>query len=354
MKRVATVLVFWSALILPVAVSPASAVEDPTPPVVPLLPVGRSVELRNETGGLSMFTSIPSGSAFATYGEGPERTCSYPGFADPDGAGPAPASDGPHLSKAFAFYETTGSVVTSVLASDWEALRSFSGSADIAEAVARFGPVSGLMRRFNVYCVQGSGAWFALNTILVGPTDPILDPHKRLTNLYNDLQLEALSVYRNPAVAHWGGLVVRSPAWLAVDAAGWQVQKSNPQYYRGWELVLIAYPKTLTFNVNFVPDPERPTPAWSGTVPCVAAGENPKVSGVVPAVPVNLADFAEPGAGTCMWTPPGPGKVTVTATVTFGVTFWVSGAGEPQPDYVWKSPATEFKVGELVVVNING
>ena len=49
----------------------------------------------------------------------------------------------------------------------------------------------------------------------------------------------------------------------------------------------------------------------------------------------------------------GPGEVTITARQTFAVTFWASGAVEPQPDYVWTSEPVTFQVGELVAVNVN-
>jgi hypothetical protein len=157
-------------------------------------------------------------------------------------------------------------------------------------------------------------------------------------------------------VNRWGGLVVRSPAWLAIDPAGWATQRSNVVHWRGWELVLIAQPKALAFDVDFVPDPARPSTPFTGVVPCVAPGDRPQPwVGAFPGPPVDLASFAEPGVGgPCMWTPPGPGWVTITARVTFTVTFWVSGATEAQPDYVWASAPEQFRVGELRVVNTNG
>ncbi len=45
--------------------------------------------------------------------------------------------------------------------------------------------------------------------------------------------------------------------------------------------------------------------------------------------------------------------MTITARQTFAVSFWASGAVEPQPDYVWESPPVSFRVGELVAVNVN-
>ena len=64
-------------------------------------------------------------------------------------------------------------------------------------------------------------------------------------------------------------MVVRNPAWLAIDGAAWRTQRSNVVRWRGWELSLIARPTGLEFLIDFVPDPERPTEAFSGVVPCV-------------------------------------------------------------------------------------
>ncbi|MBI5089445.1 MAG: hypothetical protein HZB15_11475 [Actinobacteria bacterium] len=52
-----------------------------------------------------------------------------------------------------------------------------------------------------------------------------------------------------------------------------------------------------------------------------------------------------------MWTPPGPGTVTITARITYAVTFWAEGYSEPDADYVWTSERTTFTTGELSAVN---
>ena len=52
-----------------------------------------------------------------------------------------------------------------------------------------------------------------------------------------------------------------------------------------------------------------------------------------------------------MWTPPGPGNVTITARITYSVTFWANGYTEPTADYVWTSAPTTFVTGELIAVN---
>ena len=52
-----------------------------------------------------------------------------------------------------------------------------------------------------------------------------------------------------------------------------------------------------------------------------------------------------------MWTPPGPGSVTVQARITYRVTFWANGFTEALPDYVWTSAEATFPTGELSAVN---
>ncbi len=65
-----------------------------------------------------------------------------------------------------------------------------------------------------------------------------------------------------------------------------------------------------------------------------------------------LPDQAEPGPnGPCQWTPPGPGTVTITANITFTITFAVNEHTETEPDYVWHSLPTSFPSGELHAVN---
>jgi hypothetical protein len=54
-----------------------------------------------------------------------------------------------------------------------------------------------------------------------------------------------------------------------------------------------------------------------------------------------------------MWTPPGPGTVTIQATITYHVTLWVNGYTEPQPDYTHTGPTTTYTTGELNAVNTN-
>ena len=52
-----------------------------------------------------------------------------------------------------------------------------------------------------------------------------------------------------------------------------------------------------------------------------------------------------------MWTPPGPGTVTIQATITYQVTLWVNSYLEPQPSYTLTGPTTTYNTGELTAVN---
>ncbi|MEI8238666.1 MAG: hypothetical protein WCI22_04540, partial [Actinomycetota bacterium] len=172
--------------------------------------------------------------------------------------------------------------------------------------------------------------------------------------LYNQLQLERPVVYRNPVVDRWGGLVTRYSAWLAIRPSAWRAQRSNPSYWRGWTMYLVAAPTSLTFSVRFTPDPTRPSPAFSGLVSCIPAGAPARSSSsALPPLPV-LAAQSTPGVnGLCRWTPPGPGSVTIQAIIRYRVTFWANGYTEPERDYFWSSAPTTYRVGELSAVNTN-
>ena len=213
------------------------------------------------------------------------------------------------------------------------------------------GPLSQVGRAFNVYCDTTD---HYIDTIVVFATDSMLDPLVRVTTLYNGLQLVQPVVYRNPVVDRWGGLITRYPAWLAIQPAAWAEQASSADVYRGWTVYLYLRPIALSFQVVFTPKSEQPSPAFNGIVACVT---NPGLATAdtiaFPAVPA-LPDQSEPGVnGNCMWTPPGPGTVTIQARITYDVTFWANGYTEALADYTWVSPAATFATGELSAVNTN-
>lgn len=191
-----------------------------------------------------------------------------------------------------------------------------------------------------------------LGTVWVSLNDPFWNPRPAAQQLRNNLQLTAPTIYTNPVVDQWGGLITRYPAWLAIDPTAWQPQRSNIATHRGWTIYLYTQPTHLDFRVNFIPDPDQPSPAFTGTVGCVTL-TNPATASTAafPALPT-LPDQTEPGVnGPCMWTPPGPGTVTIQATITYQVTLWVNGYLEPQPAYTFTGPTTTYNTGELTAVN---
>lgn len=193
-----------------------------------------------------------------------------------------------------------------------------------------------------------------LHTLWVNMTDPFWDPRPVARLLRNDLRLIEPEVYTNPVVHEWGGLITRFPAWLAVDPSAWQTQRSPVATYRGWTIHLFTQPRSLDFQLTFAPDPDRPSAEFDGTVPCVSADDAATAdSSAFPALPTLPAQTSSGVNGPCMWTPPGPGTVTIQARVMYDVTLWVNGFSESQPSYSWTGPAATFDTGELAVVNTN-
>ena len=202
-----------------------------------------------------------------------------------------------------------------------------------------------------MFCAGAAHDLSSRNFIVVPLLDPFLDPHPRLDNLRSTLQLDRPTVFTNPIVDTYGGLVTRYPTWLAITPDAWVTQQSPAQVYRGTTLLLIAQPRELEFDVVFTPNPDKPSPAYRGMIPCVPGQDATVGGGALPALPV-LPDQTDPGAnGDCMWTPPGPGSVTITARITYTITFWADGYTEPDDDYTWTSTPTTFVTGELTAVN---
>jgi hypothetical protein len=294
------------------------------------------VDIRNTSGGLTRYTSIPGDSIFSKRGRrGP---CSFTAFS------PGVTYDGQNYAE--------GQEVNSTRWLFIEAKFQNSINPNRPDAsTASYGALSQVGRVFEVYCDTVA---HHIDTIIVYSTDLMLDPRVRVTNLYNELQLIQPTVYRNPVVDRWGGLITRYPAWLAIQPAAWAEQVSNADYYRGWTLYLYLRPTALSFQVVFTPKPEQPSPAFNGIVQCVAdPGQSIADTVAFPAVPT-LPDQSEPGVnGDCLWTPPGPGTVTIQARMTYDVTFWANGYTESLADYTWTSPAATFATGELSAVNTN-
>lgn len=296
----------------------------------------RVVDLRNTSGYLARYTTIPTTSYFATTG-GLGQPCSF--IADEDGT----TSDGQHYTRGQTVYSTRWLFEESDIIS-------FGDYWTFDPQVYR-GPLKDAYRTFMVFCDKRSEF---MRYALVYATDSMINPHTRLTDLYNGLQLEQPSVWRNPVVDRWGGLITRYPAWLAINDGAWRAQPSNSQSWRGWLMYLYTVPVELDFHVVFTPDPDEPSTPFDGFVPCVARGSTPVAgSGALPAFP-GLPDLTQPGVNWfCMWTPPGPGSVTIEARITYRVTFWASGYTEQLADYVWSSPPVTYPTGELSSVNTN-
>jgi hypothetical protein len=299
------------------------------------------VEVRDGAGGFGVVTSIPSSSLFARHG-GPGVPCSY--VAATDGVtsdGRAVVAGESVVSSRWVFREGSWA--------GWRPTRP-----DPVDPVGR-GPLAGVVRWFQVFC-DTIDASRVMAVIGVPVTDPVLDPRSQLQVLVQGLRLERPMLVDDPVVARWGGLVVRHPVWMAVAGSGWRVQTAPPVTWRGWTMDLVVVPRHVVFEVGFVPATDRPSPAFSGIVPCLTGGpDDPLVdpaAGVVPTRPA-LADTQVPGVnGACTWTPPGPGTVTIQARVTYTVTFRANGWTEPEPDEIWTSPPVTYQIGELSAVDL--
>jgi hypothetical protein len=213
------------------------------------------------------------------------------------------------------------------------------------------GPIANARRTFSVFCDR---TYYDVNfvaLISVPFTDALFTPFDMRDHLYQQLHLQRPVVFTNPVVDTFGGLVTRYPSWLAIEPDAWRTQQSAPITYRGLVLLLIAQPKALDFIVEFTPDPDKPSPPFRGIIGCVPAVAATGDGAALPALPA-LPDQAEPGpGGPCIWTPPGPGTVSVTARITFGITFWASGYTQAEPDYTWMSEPATFVTGDLTAVN---
>lgn len=295
----------------------------------------RVVDLRDANGGIARFVTIPSSSVFRTYGGG--SRCHY---VSP---GESRTSDGTPVA--------AGQTVESTRWMFVEGLPESIGEPTPQDPSVSRGPLASAVRWFTVFC---DSLQHAVGIVSVGARDPMFDPHQRLTELYQRLQLVRPVVFRNPVVDRWGGLITRYQSWLAVTPGAWVGQRSGAVQWRGWTMYLLARPVAMDFRVDFEPAPGRPSAAFHGIVPCVARNAAVQAgAGALPAMP-RLPEQSTPGVnGACRWTPPGPGSVTVQARLTYRVTFWANGWTEALPDYTWTSLPATFAVGELTVVNTN-
>lgn len=319
---------------------PGTPSDDRPPPAV--LDGARSVSVRDANGGIQRLTTIPQASAFARYAGGTAATCSF--TTDRDDfllSNGTRVPRGTRVTSHYLFVEGAAiafDLPPAILPDD-------------VLGITSRGPLSTGTRTFTVFCDR---AYYDINRITlidVPITDPLFGVRSQRTRLRNDLQLLRPVVYENPIVDTIGGLVTRYPTWLAIAPDAWTTQRSTPVIHRGATLLLIARPRELSFDLRFTPDPDRPTPPFTGTVTCIPQHPATTDGTALPALPT-LPDQTEPGTnGPCTWTPPGPGTLTITARITYTITFWANGYTEPDTDYTWTSQPTTYPTGELTALN---
>ena len=343
---------------------PAAVAHASVPSGKPI-PQAREVQTRSAGGSFATETQIPSGSTFATHGGGSTATCKYTSIVTTAGtieSGHWIFVEGVAPPGSFYGWSTTGQTYTP---SGWDAWRTaflaqYQGG--VVPPVPSLGRLaSAPMRTFTVYCDFQDVATLQ-GVISVSPTDPFFDPLPRATNLLNSLRLTRPQVIADASVKAVGGLVTRHPSWFAIGADGWGVRTSNVEVYRGWELSLVLRPVALDIAIEPHPTSGSDPAARLSCVSLGSAAAGLTVDAAsrrFPARPGDLTGWSEPGPGAahglpgCSWTPGQLGTVTATATITYEVTFWISGYAEPLAGYTWSSLPATFPVGALSVVNVN-
>jgi hypothetical protein len=343
---------------------------EPAPPAEPEGDGSRTVVTVSPDGrGEWHRPGSSSGSVFATYGGGAAATCS--GFRRGDDPGTPEIEPDEHQyaiqSTQWIFREknVVGELVNELIRDVLDVIDAIFSGQPLPEFGVDGPPLSAMTRTFAVYC-DSSSLFLAhpqgnyLGDIVVGPDDAFLNPRSQIPSLWGAVQLERPELGRFPAVDRWGGHVVRNPAWLSIERSGWRTQMTAPVFWRGWQLALVFEPRNLVFDIDYEPADGEPVEPWSGTISCVTGDQRPSTDtyrGLFPSRPHDLADFAEPTTDTnrqaCAWTAPARGTVTITARITFAVTFWANGGIEPQPDFDWTSAPATYTVGELRAVNVN-
>jgi hypothetical protein len=332
------------------AAPPIGPSPNPDPPPQPG-PI--TVQYRNGDGGLSSTTSIVSGSAFRSQGGADRAPCTFMYLGlDPDEGGPLQPVYEPRESLQWMFRETTDRVVA-LTDEEWAAVAGLGGS-DLESVFATYGPVDSAYRRFDVYCVgtneSGTTVNFGLGSTLVSIRDPFWDPYARIDLLWTGLQLDRPVALTVPDSGLFGGLPVNMPTTLQIAATPWKTYVSPASTYRGWTSRLVLSPDALVFDLSFDPDDG---PATSITIPCLEGAADQPDAGAIPRRSSDVPDFAEPGQydAPCVWIPPEPGQLTVTARITYRVVFTVSGFADVLAPYVWSSNPLVVRVDELSVVN---
>lgn len=338
MHKVLTALLISVAAVVSL-VSPAVAVDGQGgTPAQPPIPGARRVDLRDTNGGVSTFYVIPEDSVFATRG-GRGRPCSWVQQYDDRLANPPILGGTVRESFNWIFGEES---------LQW-ALYALGELPSADSPIPTTGPLSKAQRAFYVWCESDEAL---IGLITVPGTDPMFDPRRRVDDLWQRVRLDRPVVRAFPPLERWGGLVVRSPAWLAIDARPWKSYVVRDEW-RGWNLALVLQPAALAFDTAFTRSgSSAPTTA---RVWCLSSAQATTVDGVVPARPGELPDYADPVSFSrgCAWVAPGKGSVSVTARVTYRVTLWANGFVEELAPYVWSSAPVTFPTVELHSVNID-
>ncbi|MEM9042919.1 MAG: hypothetical protein AAGD33_23795 [Actinomycetota bacterium] len=243
---------------------------------------------------------------------------------------------------------------------------------DIAPSIeARYSPLDRQMRRLWIRCEDPEtgrlDATFYPDFIEVSILDPIWEADLILARLERELVFEEPTIVPDAVHERWGGLVVRSPAWLSIPAEDWQVRSTRVIEHRTNTFAMFGYPTLLQFDVDFEPHPDEPgdpgvdtRTAYDGTVDCLSsatfdAGLS-SGDGTMPGRPPLgvLDDFSAVVGeiGPCTWVPPMRGTVTISGRTEYAVISLLNGQTYNRQDRFHDFEVT-WQVGELRAVNIN-
>jgi hypothetical protein len=222
-------------------------------------------------------------------------------------------------------------------------------------------PLDTLMRRFSIECLYvSSTAATVWQTDYQGTTDvSILDPffqvEEAAARLRARIDLDPIVIETVPDESVWGGLVVNAPTHLSIGSAPWTIY-TDTEYGRGVTVTQTASPRSLDFEVRFVPEDGGVREMVVDDIGCLTNASVDKTSkGRIPAMPKDFPEFAvkDPGL-SCAWLPTEPGEVTIRARVVYNVDIHIGGRSERQAPYLWVSDPVTLRVDELIAVNTIG